>query len=549
MASIVRDGAPEFVRDVTSVMMAGRGDTLPVSALPVDGTYPTATAMWERRNLATEIPIWDENICIQCNKCTLVCPHAAIRAKVYEPAVLKGAPDGFKTINYRGKEHPDFKYTLQVAPEDCTGCGICVEVCPAKNKSEAKFKAINMQPQAPLRKRERDWYDFFLELPEVDRSTVKLGTVKGSQLLQPLFEYSGACAGCGETPYLKLLTQLYGDRLMVANATGCSSIFGGNLPTTPWSTNKQGLGPVWSNSLFEDNAEFGLGFRLTVDKLTAQARGSLKEMGASLKGADAILQAAQGDEAEIHTQRERVVELKEQLAAIDTPQAKQLMSMADYLVEKSVWIVGGDGWAYDIGYGGLDHVLASGRNVNILVLDTEVYSNTGGQASKATPRGAVAKFAAAGRDAAKKDLGMLAMAYGNVYVAQIAMGANDAQSVKAFIEAESYPGVSLIIAYSHCIAHGIDMRTANEQQKAAVDCAHWPLYRYDPRVEGKHLHLDSRAPKIRFEDYAYRETRYRMLAQSMPERAADLMKRAKGDAATRWETLQHMSNLQSTTEE
>ncbi len=547
MPPTVSDRAPEFVKNVTAKIIAGFGDALPVSAFPKDGTWPTGTAQWEKRNIALEIPIWDETgTCIQCNKCAIVCPHAAIRVKVYDPKELADAPPTFKSMDYKGTEYKGMKYTVQVAPEDCTGCGICVDICPAKNKKETRLKAINMTPQPPIRERERINYDFFLSIPEVDRRTIKFDSVKGSQFAQPLFEYSGACTGCGETPYVKLATQLFGDRMIVANATGCSSIYGGNLPTTPWTVTPEGRGPAWSNSLFEDNAEFGLGMRLAIDKQNEMARELVEKlksaMGEELAGA--ILNADQSDEPGIYEQRQRVEELKQKLAAMTTPDAQRLLSLADMLVKKSVWIMGGDGWAYDIGYGGLDHVLASGKNVNILVLDTEVYSNTGGQMSKATPRAAVAKFAAAGKPMGKKDLGRIAMQYGNVYVAQIAMGYNDAQTVRAFIEAESYDGPSLIIAYSHCIAHGINMTKGMTHQKLAVECGHWPLYRFDPRLaqQGKNpLKLDSKPPKIKFEEYAYMETRFRMLTKSHPEEAKRLMQLAQEDVEARWKALEELA--------
>jgi pyruvate-ferredoxin/flavodoxin oxidoreductase len=540
--------APAFVRNFTARLLEGKGDFIPVSALTADGTFPTATAQWEKRNIAQEIPVWDPAVCIQCAKCAMVCPHAAIRVKAYDAQMLDHAPAGFQSSDFTDKNYADLhlKVTYQTAPEDCTGCGLCVFVCPAKNKSETRLKAINMMPQREIRDREREYYRFFLSIPEIDRRQVRVNTIKGSQLLQPLFEYSGACAGCGETPYLKLLTQMYGDRLMVANATGCSSIYGGNLPTTPWSQNSDGRGPAWSNSLFEDNAEFGLGFRLAVNKQTQYARSLTLKMEPQIGGglAQFILGAAQRDESEIHEQRQRIAALKEKLLKLGSEDANNLLSVADYLAEKSVWIVGGDGWAYDIGYGGLDHVLASGENVNILVLDTEVYSNTGGQASKATPRAAVAKFAAAGKQTRKKDLGLLAMTYGNVYVAQIAMGASDAQTVKAFAEAERHPGPSLIIAYSHCIAHGIRMDAGMDQQKKAVQCGHWILYRYNPALaaEGKNpLQLDSRRPSLPFQDYAYNETRYRMLTQSNPAEAKRLLEAAKADSQARWMYYQQLA--------
>jgi pyruvate-ferredoxin/flavodoxin oxidoreductase len=540
-------------------MIAGLGDELPVSALPADGTFPTATAQWEKRNIALEIPVWDPEVCIQCGKCVLVCPHAVIREKVYPAGELAGAPEPFKTTPARWKEFGTWNYSLQVSPEDCTGCSLCVEVCPAKNKSQTRLKAINMTPLDPaLREKEIANWEFFLRLPEVDRKVLNLHTVKDSQLLQPLFEFSGACAGCGETPYLKLLSQLFGDRALIANATGCSSIYGGNLPTTPWAQNSAGRGPAWSNSLFEDNAEFGLGFRLTLDKQTEFAHELLRRLSGALghELVRELIEADQSTEAGIDEQRERVRELKrrlevsrqtsdEALTSDLRPLLSNLLSVADVLVKRSIWIVGGDGWAYDIGYGGLDHVLASGRDVNLLVLDTEVYSNTGGQASKSTPRAAVAKFAAAGKDRPKKDLGLLAMAYGNVYVARVAMGANDAQTLKAFIEAEAYPGPSLIIAYSHCIAHGYDMRYGLEQQKKAMQTGYWPLYRYNPAL-AKDGHnpfvLDSKAPSLPLEKYIYNETRYRMLTQSDAARAEHLLKLAQADVLERWEQYEKLIN-------
>ena len=546
MRPVVPAAAPEFVQRVTAKMIAGLGDELPVSAFPVDGTYPTGTSQWEKRNISLEIPVWDPEVCIQCGKCVLVCPHAVIREKVYDPKYLFGAPAAFQSAPARWKEFSQWKYTLQVSPEDCTGCALCVEACPAKNKTETRLKAVNMADQLPLREAENANWQFFLDLPEVDRRGLNLTTVKDTQLLQPLFEFSGACAGCGETPYLKLLSQLFGDRALIANATGCSSIYGGNLPTTPWAQNKAGRGPAWSNSLFEDNAEFGLGFRLTLDKQTQFARELLgrlaPQVGEELAGE--VLNADQSTEAAIAKQREAVSRLKEALHTIESPEAADLLSLADMLVKRSLWIVGGDGWAYDIGYGGLDHVLASGRNVNVLVLDTEVYSNTGGQASKSTPRGAGAKFAAGGKKMAKKDLGLLAMAYGNVYVARVAMGANDAQTIKAFVEAEAYDGPSLIIAYSHCIAHGYDMRLGLDQQKKAVQSGYWPLYRYSPTAaaEGKNpLTLDSKAPAMPLEKYIYNETRYRMLTQSDPAEAERLLKMAQEDVNKRWKQYEQMA--------
>ncbi|MBI5594594.1 MAG: pyruvate:ferredoxin (flavodoxin) oxidoreductase [Elusimicrobia bacterium] len=535
--------APDYVRTVAAAVMTGRGDELPVSAIPADGTFPTATARWEKRNIASEVPVWDERWCIQCNKCSFVCPHAAVRVKAYPATGLSGAPAGFKSVAWRGRELPEgTRYTVQVAPEDCTGCGLCVEVCPAKNKEETRLKALNMGAVAPLRDAERANFRFFEGLADAPLSQTAAGSVKGSQLRTPLFEFSGACAGCGETPYLKLLSQLFGDRLAVANATVCSSIYGANLPTTPWAVRPDGRGPAWSNSLFEDAAEFGLGYRISYDKKRSHAR-MLLERGAAAVGADLsreLLGADQSTQEGLEAQRARVGRLKAALASRTEGDLKDLSALADSLVDKSVWVVGGDGWAYDIGYGGLDHVLAAGRKVNILVLDTEVYSNTGGQASKATPRAAVAKFAASGKPTERKDLAALAMSYGSVYVARIAFGADDTQTVKAFMEAESYPGTSIIIAYSHCIAHGFDMRQGLEQQKRAVNCGHWPLLRFDPRraAAGQPaLQLDSKAPSIPLKDYAYRETRYRMLASSAPEEAARLLALAQGDVERRWRRL------------
>ena len=541
--------APEFVQKVTATIIANRGDQLPVSAFPVDGTFPTATTQWEKRNIALDVPVWEPDVCIQCGKCVLVCPHAVIRAKAYDGALLAGAPPTFKSTDAKFKELPGRKFTIQVAVEDCTGCQLCVEVCPAKDKKAVGRKALNMAPQLPLREQERRNWEFFLSLPDLPRHDgLKFNSVKNVQLLRPLFEFSGACAGCGETPYLKLMSQLFGDRTLIGNATGCSSIYGGNLPTTPWAQDAHGRGPAWSNSLFEDNAEFGLGMRLTIDKQAEFARELIQRLedviGADL--AAAILTAGQSDEAGVEAQRQRVAQLKAKLAAVDLPAARDLLAVADMLVKKDVWIVGGDGWAYDIGYGGLDHVLASGRNVNILVLDTEVYSNTGGQSSKATPLAAVAKFAAAGKAQAKKDLGMMAMTYGNVYVAQVAMGANDAHTIRAFLEAESYDGPSLIIAYSHCAMHGYDLSKGLEQQKLAVQTGYWPLYRYDPRLkaEGKNpFQLDSKAPSLPLKDYIYNETRYRMLVQSMPERAEFLLAEAQKAVEERWRKYEQLASL------
>jgi pyruvate-ferredoxin/flavodoxin oxidoreductase len=546
MPPIVAKEAPEFVHKVTAEIVAGRGDKLPVSAFPVDGTFPTDTARWEKRNIALEIPVWYPDLCIQCNKCTLVCPHASIRAKVFDAKHLEKKPATFKAVKYKGKEYGDVMYALQSAPEDCTGCNLCVEVCPATDKKDKTKKAIMMEPQIPLRAQERDNYAFFLDLPEVDRRLVKVDTVKGCQFLQPLFEYSGACAGCGETPYVKLLTQLFGDRAIIGNATGCSSIYGGNLPTTPYAQNKDGRGPAWNNSLFEDTAEFSLGFRVTIDKQNEYAKVLLKKLSGQLPGelVSGLMEANQADEKGIYEQRERVALLKQKLAGIADPDAKNLGGVADMLVKKSVWAVGGDGWAYDIGYGGLDHVLASGRNVNILVLDTEVYSNTGGQCSKATPTGAVAKFAAAGKPTPKKDLGMMAIAYRNCYVAKVAMGYSDIQTVRAMIEADAYDGPSIVIAYSHCIAHGIDMAKGMDNQVAAVDSGAWTLYRFNPDLynKGEHpLKLDSKAPKMTYEQWAMTETRFRSLAQIMPDRARALMEQGQREAKARWKLYEALA--------
>jgi pyruvate-ferredoxin/flavodoxin oxidoreductase len=544
---IVAVEAPDFIQRVTAMMVANKGDLLPVSAFPVDGTWPTATSKWEKRNIAIDIPVWDPKICIQCNKCAMVCPHAAIRAKVYDPQHLTHAPETFKAVDYKGAEYKGLKYTIQVAPEDCTGCTLCAVICPAKDKSNPKHKSLDMAPQRPLREAEVKNYAFFLALPEPDRTKVKLD-IKGSQFLEPLFEYSGACAGCGETPYVKLMTQLFGDRALVANATGCSSIYGGNLPTTPYTVNRDGRGPAWSNSLFEDNAEFGFGYRLALDAHTAQARHLLEGLAARLGDAlvGEILGADQSSEAGIAAQRARIVALRGKLSGIAVPEARRLEILADYLVKKSVWIVGGDGWAYDIGFGGLDHVFAMGRDVNILVLDTEVYSNTGGQQSKATPLGAAAKFAVAGKPGPKKDLGMLAMSYGNVYVAQIAFGAKDAQTVQAFREAESFPGTSILIAYSHCIAHGYDLAFGADQQKLAVDCGVWPLYRFDPRrleTGATPLILDSPAPKIPVREYTKNETRFRMVEKLDPKRFARLLDAAQKSANRRIAVYQYLAGL------
>ncbi len=540
--------APEFVQNVLAPMILGNGDDLPVSALPVDGTFPTGTAQWEKRNIALEIPEWDEKICIQCGKCVLVCPHAVIRAKVYDGALLKDAPPTFKSKDAMWKNFAGSKYTLQVAPEDCTGCALCIEACPAKSKTEPKHRAINMVPQIPIREQEAGNWDYFLSLPEVDRSALSLAQVKDVQLLQPLFEFSGACSGCGETPYIKLMTQLFGDRTVVGNATGCTSIYGGNLPTTPYTFNKDGRGIAWSNSLFEDAAEFALGFRLAYDKHTEYARELLVRLGGQLPETlvKALLAADQSNEAGIREQRARVVELKQKLQGIKTAEGKDLLTLADALVKKAVWALGGDGWAYDIGYGGLDHVVASGRNVNILVLDTEVYSNTGGQMSKSTPMGAVAKFAAAGKPRPKKDLAMMAVNYGTAYVARVAMGQSDMQTVKAFLEAEAYDGPSIIIAYSHCIAHGYDLVHGLDQQKLAVQCGHWPLFRYNPMLAqaGKNpFVLDSKAPTVPLEKYIYNETRYTMLRQAHPDHAAALLKGAQEEVHNRWKLYEYLAAM------
>jgi pyruvate-ferredoxin/flavodoxin oxidoreductase len=542
----VTAGAPEFVRTVTAEMMAGRGDLLPVSVLPVDGTYPTGTAAYEKRNISELVAVWDPDSCIQCGNCSFVCPHSVIRTKLFGQDKLAGAPDGFASAPLNAVGLPDTRYSLQVYVEDCTGCGLCVEACPVVAPDDPVRKAINLDAREPVVAAERENIDFFETLPVADRSRVDFGTVRGTQFLLPLFEFSGACAGCGETPYLKLLSQLFGDRLMIANATGCSSIYGGNLPTTPWTVNDQGHGPAWSNSLFEDNAEFGLGFRLTADQHTDLARRKLGELrtviGAEL--VDDILTAPQITESELRAQRDRVSELKHRLGQLRSSVVDDLGSVVDHLVRRSVWIVGGDGWAYDIGSGGVDHVLASGRNVNILVMDTEVYSNTGGQMSKATPVGAVAKFAASGKQVAKKDLALQAISYGNVYVARVAMGADPQQTLEAFREAEAYDGTSLIIAYSHCIAHGIDLRNGLDQQHRAVASGYWPLVRYDPvaRAQGDNpFLLDSPRPRIKLTDYIYRELRYRSLQNTDPVEAERLLGLAQQSVDQRWAVYEEMA--------
>ncbi|MEX0774688.1 MAG: pyruvate:ferredoxin (flavodoxin) oxidoreductase [Phycisphaeraceae bacterium] len=557
-ASIFSDLAPDFVKRVTGVMASGNGDLLPVSAFPIDGTWPTATSQWEKRGIAMEIPIWEPELCIQCNKCALVCPHAAIRAKVFNGEAPAGAPDAFTTAAYKAPDFKGLKYRIQVAPEDCTGCNLCVNICPAKDKSNARRKAINMAPLTEHRQVERENYRYFLDIPDVDRSKIIRVDVKGSQLMLPLFEYSGACAGCGETPYIKLMTQLFGDRALIANATGCSSIYGGNLPTTPYCVNAEGRGPAWCNSLFEDNAEFGLGMRLAVDHMTAQARQLLVRLApqvgdeltsALLDGGDHEAASNNGDghpDQKLAEQRQRVLALRGKLKGIDSLEARRLTLLADYLVKKSVWLFGGDGWAYDIGYGGLDHVMSMRRNINILVMDTEVYSNTGGQASKATPLGASAKFATSGKTTQKKDLGLMAMSYGHVYVASIAMGASDAQTVKAFLEAESYPGPSLIIAYSHCIAHGYDLAMGMDQQRRAVACGIWPLYRYDPRRAEQGLpplQLDARPPKVPVSEYLGNETRFRMVEKIDPDRFKRLAIESQRQALQRVALYQQLAQL------
>ncbi|UOA08689.1 pyruvate:ferredoxin (flavodoxin) oxidoreductase [Methylobacter sp. S3L5C] len=554
--STITDAAPDFVKRVTGEIIAGRGDALPVSVMPIDGTFPTGTAAFEKRNLALEIPVWETDLCTQCGKCVMVCPHSVIRSKIFSTDALADMPETFKHTPMLGKDFPaGLEMSYQVAPEDCTGCTLCVDICPIRDKSNASRKALNMQPQPPLREAERDNWDFFLSIPEYDRRLLKTNTIKGAMVLQPLFEFSGACVGCGETPYIKLASQLFGDRMVIANATGCSSIYGGNLPTTPWTKNPEGRGPAWSNSLFEDNAEFGLGMRIALDKQNDYA----KELVASLRDqlgselVDAILNADQSDEAGIYEQRERVTILKQKLPSLINQvdqvgqSAQTLLQLADSLSKKSVWIIGGDGWAYDIGFGGVDHVLASGRNVNILVLDTEVYSNTGGQTSKSTPLGAVAKFSAGGKATAKKDLALLAMDYSNVYVAHVAYAGKDTQTLNAFLEAEAHDGPSIIIAYAPCIAHGVDMSNNHRQQNLAVKSGHWPLFRFDPgkAKAGKNpMHLDSAEPSIPYRDFVKTETRFSMLWQTHPEAAERFLAQAQQDVKNRYRYYKQLSELE-----
>ena len=547
MRPAIMGEAPAFVNDVLGQMVARRGDLIPVSQLPVDGVYPTGTTQYEKRDLADSIPVWDPDICIQCGKCAMVCPHAVIRIKVYDEAELAAAPGGFKSMPAKDTEYAGMKYSIQVSPLDCTGCGICVDVCPAKSKSAANHKAINMTPPTAIKDEEQVNWDFFRSLPELDRRNIKVGSIRQQQIQQPLFEFSGACSGCGETPYLKLISQLFGDRSVIANATGCSSIYGGNMPTTPWAKNNDGRGPAWANSLFEDNAEFGLGMRVALDKQAEEATEILARLAGDLPEAlvSGLLQSDQSDEAGIYEQRQRVAELKQLLEGAQSPDAQRLLVLADNLVKRNVWIVGGDGWAYDIGFGGLDHVLASGRNVNIIVLDTEVYSNTGGQMSKSTPRGAVAKFAAGGKPTRKKDLALMAMTYGHVYVARVAMGARDEQTLRTFLEAEAYDGPSLIIAYSHCIAHGINMTTAMRNQKALVESGQWLLFRYNPEraSQGENpMVLDSKAPKIPVADFMRMENRFRMLELSKPDAARQFFAEAQADADDRWAYYSYLAS-------
>ncbi|MEY3758911.1 MAG: hypothetical protein RIR39_402, partial [Pseudomonadota bacterium] len=550
--STITDAAPEFVKRVTGAIIAGHGDALPVSVMPIDGTFPTGTAAFEKRNLALEIPVWETDLCTQCGKCVMVCPHSVIRSKIFSTDVLVDTPETFKQAPMLGKDFPaGLAISYQVAPEDCTGCTLCVDICPIRDKSNASRKALNMMPQAPLREAERDNWDYFLSIPEYDRRLLKTNTIKGAMVLQPLFEFSGACVGCGETPYIKLASQLFGDRMVIANATGCSSIYGGNLPTTPWTKNIEGKGPAWSNSLFEDNAEFGLGMRIALDKQNDYAKELLASLREQLNDelVEAILNADQSDEVGIYEQRERVAILKEKLQPLTSQSAKTLLQLADSLCKKSVWIIGGDGWAYDIGFGGVDHVLASGRNVNILVLDTEVYSNTGGQTSKSTPLGAVAKFSAGGKATAKKDLALLAMDYSNVYVAHVAYAGKDIQTLNAFLEAEAHDGPSIIIAYAPCIAHGVDLSNNHRQQNLAVKSGHWPLFRFDPskaKVGKNPMKLDSAEPSIPYRDFVKTETRFSMLWQTHPEAAERFLAQAQQDVKNRYRYYKQLSELEWT---
>jgi pyruvate-ferredoxin/flavodoxin oxidoreductase len=544
---VVPPEAPDFVQRVTAMMMAGKGDELPVSLIPPDGTYISGTTQWEKRNISAFVPQWEPDLCIQCGNCSFVCPHSVIRAKFYHESNLREAPETFKSAPVSARGFPETRYTLQAYVEDCTGCGLCVEACPAKSLQQSGVKAINMKPKEPFLEQDRAHIRFFETIPVNDRARVDFSSVRGAQFLEPLFEFCGACAGCGETPYVRLLSQLFGDRLLVANATGCSSIYGGNLPTTPWTTNAEGRGPAWSNSLFEDNAEFGLGFRLTADQHLNLAHRLAQELKGNVEAelVDAILNAPQLTESQICAQRERVARLKTTLLQLDDERARNLLSVIDQLVRRSIWIVGGDGWAYDIGSGGLDHVLASGRNINVLVLDTEVYSNTGGQMSKATPLGAVAKFAAAGKPIAKKDLALQAISYGNIYVARVAMGANPQQTLLAFREAETYPGPSLILAYSHCIAHGINMQYGMHQQDLAVASGYWPLVRYNPtlrQADKNPFVLDSPRPLVSFKDYANNELRYKMLSRTNPKEFDRLMGMAQQVVQQKWEIYEEMAS-------